>query len=103
MVDKLVRDGKVAVLYSPGFGAGWSTWGDDGQFMVFDRGLVELAERRAPEAEVEAYILTKFPDSPYMGGWDGVQIEWLPIGTSFDVNEYDGSESIRTNPLRYTA
>jgi len=24
-VEKLIRDGKVAVLYSPGYGAGWST------------------------------------------------------------------------------
>ena len=29
MVEKLERDGKVAILYSPGYGAGWSTWNDD--------------------------------------------------------------------------
>jgi len=28
-MTKYIRDGKVAVLYSPGFGAGWSTWNDD--------------------------------------------------------------------------
>lgn len=27
-MDKIERDGKVAVLYSPGYGAGWSTWAD---------------------------------------------------------------------------
>lgn len=25
-MDKVIKDGKVAVLYSPGFGAGWFTW-----------------------------------------------------------------------------
>ena len=29
MSDKVIRDGKVAVIISPGFGAGWSTWADD--------------------------------------------------------------------------
>ena len=29
-MDKVIRDGKVAVLYSPGFGAGWSTWSRGG-------------------------------------------------------------------------
>ena len=24
MMEKVIRDGKVAVLYSPGYGAGWS-------------------------------------------------------------------------------
>ena len=25
-MQKVIRDGKVAVLYSPGYGAGWYTW-----------------------------------------------------------------------------
>ena len=29
MTEKYIKDGKVAVAYSPGFGAGWSTWNDD--------------------------------------------------------------------------
>ncbi len=27
-MEKIEKDGKVAVLYSPGFCAGWSTWAD---------------------------------------------------------------------------
>ena len=27
-MTKCIRDGKVAILYSPGYGAGWSTWND---------------------------------------------------------------------------
>ena len=25
-MEKVIRDGKVAVLYSPGYGAGWFSW-----------------------------------------------------------------------------
>jgi hypothetical protein len=25
-IDKAINDGMVAILYSPGFGAGWSSW-----------------------------------------------------------------------------
>jgi hypothetical protein len=30
IVEKYIKDGKVAVLYSAGYGAGWSTWNYDG-------------------------------------------------------------------------
>ena len=32
----------------------------------------------------------------YAGGSDGLEIHWLPIGTIFDIEEYDGFETIRT-------
>jgi len=102
MTDKLIVDGKVAILYSPGFGAGWSTWAhaDDGfnEFLVFDKGLVELAQRRADVLEVEAYINSKFGDEAYvyMGGWEDIEIEWLPVGHPFEITEYDGAEKVKS-------
>ena len=30
-MEKIEQDGKVAVLYSPGYGAGWSSWASDDQ------------------------------------------------------------------------
>jgi hypothetical protein len=45
--EKYIKDGKVAVLYSSGFGAGWYTWNDESLTgLVFDRDIVEavLAE-----------------------------------------------------------
>ena len=32
----------------------------------------------------------------YCGGADDLQIEWLDEGTVFEIDEYDGSESIIT-------
>lgn len=95
--EKVIRDGKVAVLYSPGFGAGWSTWcGEYEEFTLFDSGLVALAEAGANAEQVEEYIASKGIDYLYAGGWENITIEWLDQGTRFVVEEYDGSERIRT-------
>ena len=93
--EKCIRDGKVAVLYSPGFGAGWSTWADDDirDFVLFDRRLVECLEAGGDVAALTGTIL----DGIYMytGGARNLTIHWLPVGARFIVNEYDGSESIQ--------
>ena len=31
---------------------------------------------------------------PYLGGADKLEVRWLPIGTKFIVEDYDGSEEI---------
>ena len=87
-MNKVIRDGNVAVLYSPGYGAGWSTWGDPES--VFDPDTVNWVEHG------------KIGDCPYkskdyhcMLGADDLVIEWLPVGTIFEIIEYDGYESIR--------
>jgi len=101
-VNKVIRDGKVAVLYSPGFGAGWSTWayGRDvsNDFMLFDPTLVGMVERGASAEEIETYVTDIYPDT-YCGGADDLTIEWLPVGTAFRVHEYDGSESIEIRDM----
>ena len=91
------------ILFSPGYGAGWSTWSDDDlpgvqEFLLKDPTLVEMAERNAPEKEVKAYIDSKFPDAHiYTGGWRDIEVVDIPAGTQFIVTEYDGHESIQTN------
>ena len=96
--EKLIRDGLVAVLYTPGYGAGWSTWSDPdfAEFLLYDRRLVELAERAASDQEVKDLLSSLFgPDKHiYTGGWDQIEIDWMPEGTNFRINEYDGYETI---------
>lgn len=94
-MDKYTKDGMVAVLVSPGFGAGWSTRaGENSEFYCMDRGLVELHMRGADRDEVQAYCAL-FGGEPYMGGWGDVEVEWLEPGTLFTIEEYDGAESLR--------
>lgn len=95
------------ILISPKYGAGWSTWADEEfqSFMLFDKGLIELAKKGAEEYLVEEYIQEKLGDVYiYTGGWSDIEVIQLPEGTKFTVNEYDGSESLKTsNCLEFTA
>lgn len=97
---KLIRDGKIAVLYSPGYGAGWSSWADNKirDFLIFDEGLVKFAEAKSPASEVEKYLKAKLGKDGdiYTGGWEDIEVEWLPEGEAFVIEEYDGNESIQT-------
>ena len=90
-MEKIVRDGMVAVAVSPGFGAGWSTWNDvhpmDARFnQLFIDGKVGEAKR-----------LCKEEGLGYANGARDVIIQWVPVGTLVQITEYDGSESLRTN------
>jgi len=98
--DRLVRDGWVAVLYSPGYGAGWSTWQPDPDVrisMLFDPQIADLVQRSPDwQAKVEAMARIKYPDA-YLGGLQHLKVKWLRQGTQFYIDERDGSESIVIN------
>jgi hypothetical protein len=102
MIEKLIRDGSVAVLYSPGYGAGWSTWcHEDEQIrlsMLFDPQIADIRNQNAPDwqEQAESIALIKYPDT-YIGGLADLEVRWLPVGTQFRVLEYDGHESIEIN------
>jgi hypothetical protein len=44
-MEKVIRDGKVAVLISQGWGAGWYSWHRDKQELLFSPKLVEMVEQ----------------------------------------------------------
>jgi hypothetical protein len=86
--------GEVAVIYSPGYGAGWSTWNSElGEAAIFDKDLVE-ALLANDHLKVASIAESKYPDA-YAGGLEKASIEWVPIGSQFDILEYDGSERVR--------
>jgi hypothetical protein len=96
LVEKVIRDGKVAVLVSPGFGAGWSTWASDEQryAALFDKRFVDAAE--AGIADIDSIAKEIFgEDYFFTAGWSGIEIEWIDEGSRFCIEEYDGSESLR--------
>jgi hypothetical protein len=96
-MTKCVRDGKVAVLYSPGFGAGWSTWNDDEyrEFLLHDEKLVELVENKQQD-KIEEYVKSVYPgEHVCVLGADQLRVVWIYPGTQFLISDYDGSESIQ--------
>ena len=91
-MNKLVRDGMVAVLYSPDYGSGWYTWNGDNPEILFDPAIVQLVEENK-WAELQTYVTLKYPKL-FVGGLLDLQIAWIPEGAMFRINEYDGDESI---------
>ena len=103
-MDRYVRDGKVAILYSPRYGAGWSTWNAEypDDELLFDPGLVSIildwsGPADAPELleSMEIYVTLKWPNA-YTGGLADLTVGWLPVGTKFYIDETDGAETMVT-------
>ena len=99
-MNKVVRDGKVAVLFSPGFGAGWYTWNllqEKSEQMIFDPVIVQILESQSEtwKDQIFEYASEEYPDA-YLGGLDDLCFDWVPVGTKFYIDEYDGRETIVT-------
>ena len=90
----------MAVLISPNFGAGWSTWADSEyrHDCLFDPWIADviLSEQYNPEEKQEriaAYCAVKYPNM-FLGGLEDLAVEWVPKDAAFRVVEYDGNETI---------
>ena len=91
-MNKLIRDGMVAVLYSPDYGSGWYTLNQDYPEIMFDPAIVKLVEENKFD-ELKTYVTLKYPKI-FIGGMDDLKVELIPEGAMFRVNEYDGNEFI---------
>lgn len=94
--ERVVRDGMVAVLISPGYGAGWSSWGDESlrEQKLFCPRMVEALEAGVSKAELQKIARKEFPEE-YSGGVDQLRVEWVREGEPIRIVEYDGSERIQ--------
>ena len=95
-MKKVVRNGKVAVLVSEGFGAGWYSWYKDHKELLFHPKLVEMVEQGRNEEINKEWVKENLGIDIYAGGAKGLRIHWLPVGTKFHLSEYDGDEYVVT-------
>ena len=58
-MDKYIFNDKVAVLYSPGFGAGWYTWNQEFPELIFSPAIVKLVAEEKFD-ELFGNLLTPF-------------------------------------------
>ena len=91
-MDRYIREGRVAVLYSPTFGSGWSTWNPEYPDMIFDPGMAQLIEQGRMDAAM-TYAQLKWPDA-CLEGVDTLSIRWLLLDTKFRISEHDGNEDV---------
>ena len=87
MCDTYCKDGKMAVLISPGYGAGWSTWNRPElayNKLVVDA-FLDYKEGRITDSEFKEHINSLYPNEHifYGGFYDGLRIEWVPFGKQF--------------------
>lgn len=102
---------KVAVLVSPGYGAGWSTWNNSE--LAYDKRVVEFwlahkdnekfmeeidsfsyHEKVPALKEAEEFFKSIGYSRIYFGGFNQIELEWVPVGCRWRIDEYDGSEHI---------
>jgi hypothetical protein len=106
MIDKYVKDGKVAVLVTNQFGFGWYSENRSRPEMLFDPYIVALIlqYRKLSDDEhheqwydlntrIEEYAKVQYPGARLSGHW-ALDIVWVPEGEKFEIQEYDGNESL---------
>lgn len=94
-------EGNVAVLVSPGYGAGYSTnqlFNSDE--CVFDPFVVELVSKpgwyKKPDnlKVLSLYLENEYGEYFITEGIEDLVVKWVPEGTKFRIAEYDGAEYI---------
>ena len=98
-MEKVVRDGKVAVLLSRGYGAGWGSWNYGvHDVIMFHPKIVQMVEDGREMDITEEWLKSELGlEEVFTGGRDGLYIKWVPEGTRFRIDEYDGAETIITD------
>jgi hypothetical protein len=98
-MEKVIRNGKVAVIYSPNWGAGWYSW-HHMEELIYHPKIVEMVENNQ-QGEITKGLIAELlgiideDDMPYISCVEDLVIAWLPVGTEFMIEEYDGNETIR--------
>ena len=103
MTTRYEKDGYVAVLVSPGFGAGWSSWASESEreLMLFDPHIVDIVlqyqgrDKREMAEKINMIVALKRYES-YTGGLDQLEVGWVRKGERFRITEYDGHETLET-------
>ena len=91
-MEKKIKDGLVAVLYSPDFGAGWYTWHNVAE-LLFDPKVVDMVMEKTSAETIELYCKTVYGDHYYAGSCD-LEVAWVPTGSEFVIDDFDGNETI---------
>lgn len=104
MVDKLIQDGRVAVLHTAWYGAGWSTWAEPHEklTLLFEPDVAEIVMRYRGQKyfdeikmleEIRLLFAIKAYES-YQQGASHLTVRWIPQGAQFRIREHDGMEII---------
>ena len=82
----------IGIIVSPGYGAGWSTYGKPE--MALDQELADAIDRSASYDEILHIAEKNWPGEYYGGLADCIEVEYVEEGTPFRIDEYDGNETL---------
>jgi len=89
-MEKVIRNGKVAVLVSRGFSTGWYTH-HGVEELLFHPKLVEMVEE-CKKHDICEWVKENFDLEVSYYGAMGIVIHWLPVGEPFmivQINDYE--------------
>jgi len=91
-MNKLIKNGYTAIVYSPGYGIGWSTR-DDIPGMCLDG---DIAQAVIDENYTEAYRIAKIRYDPNLTdiGTEDLRVCWVKTYTNFSIIVHDGFERV---------
>lgn len=104
-MEKVIRDGEVAVLTSAYAGRGWYTWDGIEELLfspyivnaILSTGSITLNYRDKDHRDIgdkiDAY-LEKYNNKYRIIEAPELRVNWIPCGTEFFIKEYDGEETI---------
>jgi hypothetical protein len=101
-MEKFVKDNTVAIVLNKDYGNAFSSNIFPKELAIkalFDPVLIKAllinstgtTLKEVDKKAIEAYIYNKYE---WKGNVETLSIVWIPVGTQFIVNEYDGFESI---------
>ena len=103
-MNKVIRDGKVAVLYSPGYGAGWFSWNTWCKECLFSPEIVAMVEaginwekdwKKVEKKAKELFNKDGKEFEVYDNAVRDLKIAWIDEGAVFQIHENEGYERIK--------
>ena len=102
------NEDKTAYAVLVSHGSGWSSWND--RTVAYDKRMVEFWlthhesedvmralsewEDNDVKAAAEQYFASIGYPHIYFSGFADITLEWVPVGSIWCINEYDGSETL---------
>jgi len=91
--QKVIREGLVAVLISPGFGTGWYSWNTSVPECLFHPEVVAWVEG-GKQGSIKDIAEKLFGGKFKSDGGSSLEIHWLPEGERFRIDDCDGAETL---------
>ncbi len=96
--NKVVHDDKIAILISPDYGLGWSTLcriKESKEKMIFDTDIISILLSDSINLNILKILIQKKYPNIYVYDIEQLTVKWIPKGSIFIIDEYDGYESIK--------